>query len=94
MYVSKYFGLKILALLRSYFNHTRSILMDIETFARWQSLATEDPTNSLDRFVCPRELSAKEAQLYARLASERLRLEQERIPMSVVNEILEAFLAR
>ena len=87
-------GLKILALLRSYFNHTRSILMDIETFARWQSLATEDPTNSLDRFVCPRELSAKEAQLYARLASERLRLEQERIPMSVVNEILEAFLAR
>ncbi len=87
-------GLKILAVLRSYFNQTQSILMDCETLNRWQKLTTEDSTKSPDRFICPKELTAREAELYARLASERLRLEQERIPIAVVNEILSGIFSR
>lgn len=76
-------GLHILAQLRGMCRCVSSVLMDVQTLTRYASLAVTDPTARLEP---PAEgLTHDELALYERLDAQRLRLEQERLPLALVN---------
>ena len=85
-------GLHILAQLRGVCRRVCSVLMDTETLGRYAPLAVPDPTARLEP---PAEgLTADEFALYERLAEGRLRLEQERIPITEVNRAFARMLGK
>lgn len=74
-------GFQILAQVRTLFPQTQSLLMDrrtFETFRRFVVTGTPTP------HAAPPPLTPAEAELYAALAAQHLRLEQERIHQSYV----------
>ena len=73
-------GLVILAELRARLPKTASVLMNVETFERYRALAVPDPTQPLS--MPAQGLTSKELDLFELLQRTRLRLEQERIPLS------------
>ena len=82
-------GLVILAELRAKLPKTTSVLMDVPTFERYRALAVSDPTQPL---AMPAQgLTSKELDLFELVQRTGLRLEQERIPLSVIER---AFAAR
>ena len=75
-------GLAILGRVRSHFPQVQSVLMNRQTLQRWKHLAVKDPNS---RFPDPIGLTQSEKELFELLVVRRLRLEQERIPISEVN---------
>lgn len=84
-------GLAILSALREQFKQAKSFLMDSETFEKWERFAIEDPTKNIP-FVLP-NLGDNERDLFERLVTNRLRLEQERIPLRVINQAIQSLTA-
>jgi hypothetical protein len=77
-------GLAILARLRGWLHGVQSVLMDRSAAERFAHLAVADPTREIP---CPAEgLTESELALWDYLRSGRLRLEQERIPIAILNE--------
>lgn len=85
-------GLVILANLRTIFPQVRSVLMDSETLERWKELAVFDPTKNLQNMSSHIAWTQSEADLFHRLRTENLRLEQERIPIRIINRAFEEML--
>lgn len=77
-------GFEILSQFRSYFPHTRSILMDKITFKEFFENDNGTPTN----IPVVSNLTDEEQQLYFILKSNNWRLEQEKIPYHYVNDYL------
>lgn len=76
-------GLTILAELRCALPHVRSVMMTLTELKTWRHLAVTDPTPPL---AFPKTgLTDEEAELLSRLQTEDIRLEQERIPIAVIN---------
>lgn len=80
-------GLYILSLFRQIAPQTKSVLMDLETFLHYEKFAVPDPTNA-PAATAPVGLTVLEAELYDFLVKHKLRLEQERIPIGVVEHAL------
>lgn len=82
-------GLVISAELRTKLPKTTSVLMDAATFERYRALAVPDPTQPL---AMPAQgLTGRELVLFELVQRTGLRLEQERIRLSVIER---AFAAR
>lgn len=84
-------GLAILSALREQFKQAKSFLMDSETFEKWERFAIEDPTKNIP-LLLP-NLSDSERDLFERLVTNRLRLEQERIPLREINQTIQLLIA-
>ena len=84
-------GLAILAECRKRFPQTESLLMDQATFDRFRPLAV---TEARQAGPLPEALNESEAALYAELLRTQGRLEQERIPLEVVNAAISLALER
>jgi hypothetical protein len=86
-------GFQILHQLRSYFGQVRSIMMDRETFDRYQAFAAPGERNKAERLSL---LTEEESALYDHLKSRPThnRLEQEKIPQDYVDDCLRRFLGR
>jgi hypothetical protein len=74
-------GFEILSQFRSYFQQTKSVLMDFETFEKFfeNDLGTQTNLNT------PLYLTDNEQKLYDNLRTNSWRLEQEKIPYDYVN---------
>lgn len=83
-------GLASLAECRRLFPKTRSLLTNLETFEAWRDLAVPEPRQAL-RWA--ETLTDEEAALGKQLLRSHLRLEQERIPLEVVEKAVEETLA-
>jgi hypothetical protein len=82
-------GLEILSRLRSFFPHTMSLMMDIATLNRFKSLCVP---GTPAKGQAPTNLSSSEISAWSTVRLQNLRLEQERLPPSdLQNAILEAF---
>ncbi len=77
-------GVAILSNLRRNFSHVKSFLMDLETFEHWKSFAVNDPTKNVPLILS--KLNKSEQELFKVLFETSLRLEQERIPLEVINQ--------
>ncbi|MEX0773497.1 MAG: Wadjet anti-phage system protein JetD domain-containing protein [Balneolales bacterium] len=78
-------GFQILSQVRKYFPHTVSMLMDVDTFERFNENSIGKPSKVK---VLP-NLSEAEHELYKRIQKDNLRLEQEKIPNDYVVEYIE-----
>lgn len=76
-------GFKILSQMRSHFPHTRSIMMDRETFNTFHSFAVSVPPSAVENLA---HLTEAEQLLYGDLVKKGLRLEQERISQLYANQ--------
>ena len=72
-------GFQILSQLRSYFPHTRSIMMDMETYHTFEKLSIENHVSNPPVLT---NLEKKEIELYNFLKENDKRLEQEKISHS------------
>lgn len=75
-------GFEILSQFRSYFPHTKSMLMDKEAFEKFFENDNGTPTNVSTKL----NLTDEEQQLYKILKFNNWRLEQEKIPLWWVNK--------
>jgi hypothetical protein len=82
-------GLEILSRLRSVFPHTRSLMMDVDALNGFESLCVPGtPCKS----PAPLNLTTAELNAWLVIQSRNLRLEQERLPPSLIHQaILNAF---
>jgi hypothetical protein len=80
-------GLAILSRLRQYYPQVKSLLMDLKTLENFSDLVEILPENSVEKNL--KYLTAEENYLYAKLQQQSLRLEQERISFSYLQEILD-----
>lgn len=78
-------GFQILSNLRSDFHHVRSILMDQETFTKFERYIVSGKESTV---TSVHNLTVEERVLYQRVLHENLRLEQERIAQVFVNQVL------
>ena len=74
-------GFEILSQFRGYFPHTKSVLMDKQTFDKFFENDKGTPTNILTKL----NLTYNEQELYDTLKKNNWRLEQEKIPFDYVN---------
>jgi hypothetical protein len=82
-------GLGILSRLRSAFPHTRSLMMDMETFNLFQNICVSGtPSNSLP----PLNLTPSEISAWLAVQMQNLRLEQERLPTSFFLQKIQGFI--
>ena len=80
-------GLQILSQLRGYFPHAKALLMDRATLDAFpQYVLTDAPESTASTLL---HLTEEEQALFDYLNTNRLRLEQERIPVAYVRERLE-----
>lgn len=77
-------GFEILSQFRTYFPHTKSVLMDKHTFEDFFEDDNGTPTNISTQL----NLTEDEQKLYDILKSNNWRLEQEKIPFEYVNDYL------
>lgn len=77
-------GFEILSQFRGYFQHTKSILMDLVTFEKFFEHDLGTPTN-ISTIL---NLTDSEQELYDILKTNNWRLEQEKIPFDYVNQTL------
>jgi hypothetical protein len=82
-------GFRILAMLRSYYPGTESLMMDRETFERFREYAVDNP-NAYAEVVALDNLTGEERELYGYLYTVKTsnRLEQEKISHAYVVERL------
>jgi len=80
-------GLCILSNLRTIYPDVQSILMSVDTIDRFKSLLTKGNGQKIE---APSMLNEYELAAFVRCRDENIRLEQERIPLQTVNEILTA----
>jgi hypothetical protein len=78
-------GFQMLSQLRSYFQHTKSFLMDGNLFERFGEFVVHGTPAKIENLA---NLSESEAKLFNTIKSQNIRLEQERIPHWVVVEEL------
>ena len=79
-------GFQLLHQIRSYYSHTRSVLMDSRTFDSFREFAVKGERNKAETLHL---LNKEEAALYIQLKSiDKNRLEQEKIPQEYVDNIL------
>ena len=80
-------GFALLARLRQFLPHAHSLLMDLPTLDRHRTLAVPDDTRPpvFDTAL----LHPNEAQALAKVSRQRIRLEQERLPMDAVHQVIE-----
>ena len=69
-------GFQILSQLRSYFPNTVSVMMDAKTLARFEDFVVPGTLSGVTQLP---NLNPEEAQVFAALAKDNVRLEQERI---------------
>ncbi|OQK15363.1 hypothetical protein AU255_17995 [Methyloprofundus sedimenti] len=81
-------GLAILARLRQYYPQVKSMLMDAQTLEQFAHLVVHAPTKITEKIL--KHLSDEENLLYQHLHQECLRLEQERISFSYLQQYLNA----
>ncbi len=82
-------GFAILSRFRTLFPHTRSVMMDRETADRFAHLAVKEPKEK--RYEGEAEgLNEEERVLFDVLRQRGFRLEQERIPIGYVGEVVKA----
>jgi len=79
-------GFAILAQARQYYPQIHSLMMDRETLVHCTDLMGEDSSGSELKTLS--SLNSEEQQLYQQLQQSSLRLEQERIPFSYVEQCL------
>lgn len=77
-------GFEILSQFRGYFSNVKSILMDKLTFEKY----FDDDKGTSSTNSAELNLTAEEQELYELLKENNWRLEQEKIPLACVNEIL------
>ncbi|MDR0307849.1 MAG: DUF2220 family protein [Chitinispirillales bacterium] len=77
-------GFEILSQFRSYFPHTKSFLMNTETFERY----FEHDKGTDSKITAALNLTKEEQLLYKQLKENNWRLEQEKVPQRYVNEIV------
>jgi len=77
-------GFEILSQFRGYFPTVKSILMDKETFDKF----FENDNGTESKIKCQLNLNKQEQDLYAILKENNWRLEQEKIPIDYVNNII------
>lgn len=80
-------GFALLARLRQFLPHTHSLLMDLPTLVRHRALAV--PDNTRPPAFDPSLLHPNEAEAFEEVTRQRLRLEQERLPMAAVHQEIE-----
>lgn len=80
-------GFALLARLRQFLPEARSLLMDLPTLERYQALAV--PDDALPPAFDSARLRPSEAEAYAEVLRQRIRLEQERLPMDSVRREIE-----
>ena len=85
-------GFAILARLREPFPHVQSLLMDAATLRQYRDLAGSDPGTGTS--VATGQLTEQERDCYREAVGAGLRLEQERIPMDRIDEILDSLSRR
>jgi len=78
-------GFEILSQFRSYFQHTKSVLMDFETFEKF----FEHDNGTQTKIFTILNLTDKEQTLYETLKTNNWRLEQEKIPYDYVNQFFD-----
>jgi hypothetical protein len=78
-------GLQILAQLRGYFPHVQPFLMDRATFDAYPEYHTTAPLSTVSEL---QHLTPTESDLFQYLNTHQLRLEQERIPLERVQEVM------
>ena len=78
-------GFEILSQFRGYFPHVNSFLMDEATFKQFENEKGEGTTNKISVTL---NLTNKEHQLYALLKTNNWRLEQEKISLEYVNDLI------
>lgn len=77
-------GLEILGHFRNVAPQTRSVLMNLNTLKTYIDFAVTDPTDVIRKRV-PISFTQEEAELYDYLMNNKLRLEQERIPIEAID---------
>jgi hypothetical protein len=82
-------GFEILSQLRSYYPHTRSVMMDQETFDQFPEYHGKGTISRVSSLSC---LTREEQQLYRRVHENNERLEQEKIPQPYINKYLLEYL--
>lgn len=86
-------GLMIVSELRAIAPRAKTIMMDMQTLSSYQQMAVADPTEDRKQAQLP-ALTNQEEALYQELLCKRLRLEQERIPISVISGKFKEMLSR
>jgi hypothetical protein len=76
-------GFAILSQMRGYFPHVKSLCMDEKTLQTYSNFVVKDPNQTNKELAC---LTQEEHTLYKNLNNKRL--EQERIPLDVVQQEL------
>jgi hypothetical protein len=84
-------GFEILSQLRSYYPHTRSVMMDQETFERFREYHGKGTLSRISSLAC---LTVEEQQLYRHVQENNGRLEQEKIPQPYINKYLLEYLRK
>ena len=83
-------GFSILSRMRRYFPQTQSLLMDTPTLQQYAHLCVEEPENARCADIL-QHLQPAELALYQQLQQTHQRLEQERLPMTTVQQSLATF---
>jgi hypothetical protein len=78
-------GFEILSQFRGYFSHVKSILMDETTFKQFENEKGEGTPNKNSVLL---NLTEEEQQMHDLLKASNWRLEQEKIPLEYVNELI------
>lgn len=81
-------GFEILSQFRSYFPHSKSVLMDEQTFDKF----FEDDKGTISNISTKLNLTIEEQELYDKLKKNNWRLEQEKIPFDYVNGYIDSFI--
>jgi hypothetical protein len=78
-------GFEILSQVRTYYPHTKSILMDIETLSTFNNYAVE---GTLSNIKATLNLTQTEYKVYNQIKAMNIRLEQEKIHFEFVNKLI------
>ena len=82
-------GFTMLSQMRSHFPQTQSVMMNPQTYERFQNFAVKVEVRNAEAIA---HLTPEEQVLYTYLAQQRQRLEQERISQGHVNQLLQNLL--
>ena len=76
----------MLSQMRSHFPQTQSVMMNPQTYERFQNFAVKVEVKNAEAIA---HLTPEEQALYTHLAQQQQRLEQERISQSYANQFLQ-----
>lgn len=78
-------GFEILSQVRTYYPHTKSILMDTETLSIFKNYVIEGTLSNINK---PLNLTQPEYEVYNQIKAMNIRLEQEKVHFEFVNELI------